>query len=313
MKTGFHPTSVCGVFGATLAAARLRGLTETPTTYALGIAGSMASGLFEYLSDGSTTKAVNAGWAAHGGVLAALLAEAGGDGPVTVLEGRFGVFATHFRLEFRGSLGDEWGLGTRWETPAISFKPYPACHFIHTALDVARSLLDDGLDPLELDDVLVAVPEPAVPLVLEPWPDKIRPRTPFDAKFSLPYSLAAMFLRGEVGIDTYAPAAIADDQVLDLAARVRYEIEEFPSYPTALPARVTVTTRDGERLTRVRPEGSSHAPIDQAKIVSKYRVNAELALSSSDALELESALLGLEEHVDLSSALASIRRAQRRC
>jgi len=272
----------------------------------------MASGLFEYLSDGSTTKAVNAGWAAHAGVLAAFLAEAGGDGPATVLEGRFGVLATHFRLDTSGSLGDEWGLGTRWETPAISFKPYPACHFIHSALDVARSLLDDGLDPLELDDVLVAVPKPAVPLVLEPWPDKIRPRTAFDAKFSLPYSLAAMFLRGEVGIDSYAPAAIADDHVLDLAARVRYEIEEFPSYPAALPARVTVRTRDGETLTRVRPEGDSQAPIDEATVLSKYRLNAELALSSSDALELESALLELEEHADLSSALAPIRRAQRR-
>lgn len=313
MKTGFHPTSVCGVFGSTLAATHLRGLAEAPTTHALGIAGSMASGLFEYLGDGSTTKAVNAGWAAHAGVLAALLAEAGGDGPATVIEGRFGVFATHFRLDSSGSLADEWGLGTRWETPAISFKPYPACHFIHSALDVARSLLDDGLDPLELDDVLVAVPKPAVPLVLEPWADKVRPRTPFDAKFSLPYSLAAMFLRGEVGINSYVPSAIADDDVLDLAARVRYEIEEFPSYPAALPARVTVRTRSGETLTRVGPDGPSQAPLAAPEVLGKFRLNAGLALTASDVRELASALLELEGRDDLSRALAPIRRAQPRC
>ncbi|MDX6469669.1 MAG: hypothetical protein QOF75_1472, partial [Gaiellaceae bacterium] len=98
MKTGFHPSSVCGVFGAALAASRLRGLDAEATTNALGIAGSMASGLFEYLANGSTAKVVNVGWAAHAGVMAAALAAAGGDGPATVLEGRFGVFGTHFRL-----------------------------------------------------------------------------------------------------------------------------------------------------------------------------------------------------------------------
>ena len=89
---GFHPTSVCGVFGATAAAARLAGLDAETTTSALGLAGSMSSGLMAYLNDGTPTKPVHAGWAAQAGVLAAQLAAHGAAGPAGVLDGRFGIF-----------------------------------------------------------------------------------------------------------------------------------------------------------------------------------------------------------------------------
>lgn len=311
MKTGFHHTSVCGIFGATVATARLRELDEGSITNALGIAGSMASGLFEYLSDGSTTKAVNAGWAAHGGVMATLLAKAGGDGPKTIIEGRFGVLATHFRLDTRDAAVD-WALSERWETPAISFKPYPACHFVHSSLDAARGMLDDGLDARDIEDVLVAIPEPAVPLVLEPHEDKIRPRTPFDAKFSLPYSLATMLLRGEVGIESYMLSAIQDADVLELATRVRYEVEAFDAYPAVLPARVSIATSDGGLLTRVAPDGLVEQPVARSEVIAKFRANAELALPGSAVDQLEASLLDLEQISDLSDALAPVRQALER-
>ena len=85
-ERGFHPTAVCGIFGATAAAARLGGLDRTPPTSALGIAGSMASGLFAYLDDGTPTKPIHPGWAAHGALLAARLAAHGAEGPPGVLE-----------------------------------------------------------------------------------------------------------------------------------------------------------------------------------------------------------------------------------
>jgi 2-methylcitrate dehydratase PrpD len=308
MKTGFHPTSVCGVFGAALAAARLRGLDGEATKNALGIAGSMASGLFEYLADGSTAKVVNAGWAAHAGVMAAALAAAGGDGPATVLEGRFGVFATHFRLSDPAT--SDWELGARWELPSIAFKPYPACHFVHSALDAARGLLADGLDPARIAEVLVAVPEAAVPLVLEPREHKLRPRSPFDAKFSLPYSLATMLVRGAVGLAAYRPDAIADEDVLRMAARVEYVVERFPDYPAVLPTRLTVRSRDGDEVTRLAPEGSAPTRLTADEVRAKFLANAALGLEPADALELESALLSIDDRHDLHDALAPLRRAR---
>ena len=80
-RRGFHATGVCGVFGATVAAARLLRLDAAATTWALGIAGSFAPGLLEFLGDGSSTKRLHAGGAARAGVEAALLAAAGATGP----------------------------------------------------------------------------------------------------------------------------------------------------------------------------------------------------------------------------------------
>src|SRR5207248_7891731 len=71
---GFHPTGVAGVFGATMAAARLLGLSVDQSATALGIAGTMAAGSLEYLSDGAWTKRLNPGWAGHTGITAAQLA-----------------------------------------------------------------------------------------------------------------------------------------------------------------------------------------------------------------------------------------------
>ena len=133
---GFHPTAVCGVFGATACAARLGGLDAGRATSALGIAGSLASGLFAYLEDGTPTKPIHPAWAAHGGLVAARLAAHGAEGPPSIFEGKFGLY--HAFLGARGrrdrpgvQLAD---LGTRWETLRIAFKPYPACHFMHGAV-----------------------------------------------------------------------------------------------------------------------------------------------------------------------------------
>ena len=62
--TGFHTTGVAGALGATMAAATTMQLDPARTADALGIAGSMASGLLEFLADGATVKRLHAGWAA---------------------------------------------------------------------------------------------------------------------------------------------------------------------------------------------------------------------------------------------------------
>jgi len=310
METGFHPTSVCGVFGATAAAARLRGLTADQTAHALGIAGSFAGGLFEYLGDGAATKSVHGGWAAHAGVSAAALAACGGDGPAGVLEGRFGLYATHFRLDERDALGADWELGTRWETPAMSFKPYPACHFIAGALDAARLLLADGLEADAIEQVVVAVPVAAVPLVCEPRASKLRPRTPFEAKFSLPYSLASLLVHGSLDVATYRPERLLDERVLALAERIRHQVEDFPHYPDVLPARVTVTRHDGGVVSELSPDGPLAPPFTDDDVRRKFRGNAALALTETDLGALEAGLSRVENARDLHDLLGPLRRAR---
>ena len=297
---GFHPTPIAGIFGATAASARLAGADLATTVSAFGIAGSMASGLFAYLDDGTATKPIHAGWAAHAGILAVRLAAAGAEGPPRVLDGRYGLFDAFIgRIpDLEHALAD---LGSRWETPRIAYKPYPACHFCHGVLGAAATL---ELRPEDVSEIVAAVPRGAVDVVLEPYAAKLEPRTPYEAKFSLPYSLAAMIVHGTVGTGTYTHEAIADPSVRALAARVRYEVKEFPS---SFGGGVTATLGDGRVLEAefMQPIGAPERPLRDAAVVEKFRDNAGLALRIEDVAILEQTIVDLER-LDSLAALARV-------
>jgi 2-methylcitrate dehydratase PrpD len=305
-RRGFHPTAICGIFGATAAAARLGGLSHAETASALGIAGSMASGLFAYLDDATATKPIHPAWAAHGALVAARLASLGAEGPPGVLEGRFGLYHAFVdeRVDLEPQLAD---LGERWETPRIAFKAFPACHFIHGSLGATASL--GQVDPDEVEEILVTVPEAGVSLVLEPAESKVAPRTDYEGKFSLQYSTAAMLVHGRVGLATYTPDALADERVLGLARKVRYETKEYASYPAAFPGGVRIALRNGETLEADLPHqlGAPENPMTAEQVRDKFRENAALAGGSFEPLE--EAVLDLEHRDDLHAVLSQIGRA----
>jgi 2-methylcitrate dehydratase PrpD len=305
-ERGFHPTAICGIFGATAAAARLGEFSAGDAASALGIAGSMASGLFAYLDDATATKPIHPAWAAHGALLAARLVAHGAEGPPGVLEGRFGVFHAFLdtRIDLEPQLAD---LGERWETPRIAFKAYPACHFIHGSLG-ATATLCDSVDAGEIEEVVVTVPEAGVSLVLEPAASKVAPRNDYEGKFSLQYSTAAMLVHGRVGLATYTPEALADPQVLDLARKVRYETKEYASYPAAFPGGVRILLRDGRALEADLPHqlGAPGNPMSPQQVREKFRENAALAGSGFDRLE---EILALEEVADVRGLLTAERVA----
>jgi len=287
---GWHATAVCGSFAAATAAGRCAGLDQARLTAALGIAGSCASGVMEFLEDGSAVKRLHPGWAGHAGAVAATLAEAGVTGPATIFEGRFGFYAT-----FVGKppdLGPFDTLGREWETLAVAFKPYPCCHYNHAYLDGALELrAREAIDAASIASIECGVPAGQVPIVCEPAASKARPRTTYEAQFSLPFSVAAAFVDGSVGIDTYSPARLADARVLALAARVRYVVDRDSRFPAVFPGRVRVVLHDG-RTVEARVD-DARAP-DRAAIVAKYRANAARALPVHRVAELEAAILPFE-------------------
>ncbi|MHB8489379.1 MAG: MmgE/PrpD family protein [Candidatus Dormibacteria bacterium] len=312
-QRGFHPTSVCGIFGATAAAARLQGLDSATTVNAIGIAGSMASGLFAYLTDGSQTKPIHPGWAAHSGIMATRLAANGATGPAAVFEGRFGLFPA-FTGNDHAPLEEQFAdLGTRWETPRIAFKPFPACHFVHACLEaLAEVMVDPDFDANDLGEIVTLVPADAVPLVLEPVSAKLAPRTGYDAKFSLQYALGAMLVDGRVDVATYAEDRITDPRILGIARHVTYRVVDFPTYPAAFPGGVIVTTKSGRRFEVEVPyqRGDEHNPMSEADVREKFRANALMALDPELAAAQADALLHLEEFDDLRGALHALTRAR---
>ena len=175
-KAGFHPTAVFGAMGAAAGVAAALRLDRKQTVDALGIAGSMASGIIEYLAEGAWTKRMHAGWAAQSGLRAALMARAGFSGPRTVFEGTHGLFHGFAHTtdgNYDALLGD---FGTRWVTETLAFKPYPCGTMTHPYIDCARRLAARGIKPEDIADIVCDVGEGTVHRLWEPLAAKQKPR-----------------------------------------------------------------------------------------------------------------------------------------
>ena len=269
---GFHASGVCGAFASTLAAARLMSLDEKTTENALGIAGSFASGSLEFLADGTSTKQIHPGWAAHGGILAARLAAAGATGPATILEGGNGLFRSYTgqTVDAERITGT---LGRTWETGRITIKPYPACQLSHASLDALR---ETGVRADEVESVTLLVPADSVPIVCEPAATKLVPRTAYEAKFSLQWCAATLLVDGRLGIDSFEPGRLARPEVLDLATRIAYLSDDTGLAAAAAGGKAEVrlrngSTRNGEvSVSRGGPE----RPLTLDQLMEKFRLNA---------------------------------------
>src|SRR5882757_8272248 len=190
-KAGFHPTSVLGAMAATLGVSAALGLDRKQTVVALGIAGSMAGGIIEYLAEGAWTKRLHAGWAARIGLHAARIGREGFIGPRTVFEGVHGLFngfAHTTEGDYAVLTGD---FGTRWVTDTLAFKPYPCGTMAQPYIDCARRLAARGVKAEDVADIVCEVAEGTVHRLWEPLADKQRPPNGYAAKFATPYLLAA--------------------------------------------------------------------------------------------------------------------------
>ena len=203
---GFHGTSVCGVFGATAVAGKLMGLNPEQMMRAFGIAGSLASGIIEYLGDGSSVKRFHPGWAAMSGVSAATYAAHGVEGPHYVFEGEHGLYNSFIPGEAVDFDELTRGLGEEWYIRDIAFKLYPMCHFLHAFADCVLDL--QRAHSIRAEDVSAIrcyISPDQTHIVCEPALHKLTPRSPYEAKFSIYYSLAIALIDGEISIGTYTP------------------------------------------------------------------------------------------------------------
>ena len=234
---GFQVTSVAGALAAALAAAEINGLTEDATLAALGISLSQACGVLEFLTNGSSVKSLHPGWAAHAGMVAAALAEAGMTGPETSLEGRFGLFRQfaddpQAAERFSRSLED---LGATWHLRGAAFKFYPCCHYLHPFIEAA-GLLAERVRIGEGERILCRVPAGAAPVICEPWEAKQAPATPHAARWSLPLVVAARIVEGAIDLGSFErPASAA---VLALAKRISWEPLAGARFPERFEAQV---------------------------------------------------------------------------
>src|SRR5579863_7830783 len=275
-KAGFHPTAIFGAMGAAAGVGAALGLGAKQIVDALGIAGSMAGGIIEYLAEGAWTKRLHAGWAAQSGIRAALLARQGFVGPRTVFEGVHGLFhgfAHTTQGNYEALTGD---FGTRWVTDTLAFKPYPCGTMTHPYIDCARRLAARGIEPEAITQIVCEVAEGTVHRLWEPLAGKQHPGNGYGAKSSSPYCIAAGFVRGNVGLDAFSDTAVREPAVVALAAKVSYRIDPDNPYPNEFTGHIRLTLADGSVIEERQPHlrGGAHEPLTRTDIEEKLALNA---------------------------------------
>lgn len=311
---GFHPTGIAGAFGATIAAGLLFCLEPEELVAAQGIAGSMASGLLEFLEEGTWTKRMHPGWAAHAGLTAASLAGSGFTGPSAVYEGRFGLYATHLGTRELPLDGIVEGLGERWEILNVAIKPYPACHFVHSFIDAALEVRASAeFQVADVERITCKIAAEEIQTVFEPIENKHRPKTTYDAQFSVPFVVASALLLGRrLGIQDFDEESMADERILELAEKIGYEEDPASGFPEHFSGEVAVRLRDG-RVVSHREQinrGAAGKPLSRAEIREKFDLNTSTKLSKHQAGEVAKRVDNLDELASIKELTSVLRVEQ---
>ncbi|RXZ36769.1 MmgE/PrpD family protein [Oxalobacteraceae bacterium CAVE-383] len=274
-KAGFHPTAVMGTLAAAAGVAAALRLDAGQTASAIGIAGSMASGIIEYLAEGTSTKRMHAGWSAQAGIRAALMARGGFAGPRTVLEGTHG-----FYKAFAPSRAPDYsllmnGFGQEWVMQTIAFKPYACGTMTQPYIDCAIGLAERGVKAEDIRDIVCKVGEGTVHRLWETLAVKHRPPTPYAAKFSTPFCMAVGFFDRRAGFSQFTEARVRDEAVLSLAAKIRYEIDPANEYPKNFTGHLRAAMNDGgvEEVSQPHMRGGARDPLSQQELQEKFADN----------------------------------------
>lgn len=300
-KAGFHPTAVFGVMGAVAGIGAAMRLPEKQLVDAFGIAGSLASGIIEYLADGSWTKRMHPGWAAQSGYRAIRLAMGGFQGPRTVFEGEHGFFhgfANTLDGDFEAMMD---GFGQSWIWTTIAFKPYACGTMSHPYIDCAREFRKKRIDPESIERIECETAEGIVHRLWEPLDMKRAPPNSYAAKFSVPYAIAAGILRDDAGLGEYDEDVVKSPELVRLAGKVSYVVDPANPYPNRFTGHVRVTLKNGEVHEHRQDffKGGVDRPLSDADLRRKFSANCEYGgLSKAGAEEMADSIATLFDQAE---------------
>jgi 2-methylcitrate dehydratase PrpD len=291
---GFHAPGITGVFGSAVAAAKLLHLDVATMVRALGIGGSLGSGLLAFAKAGSggMVKRLHMGRAAEGGILAAALAQKGFEGPDGILEGKFGYLDVYARNGDPALLVD--GLGRRWETLTTAFKAFP-CHItaqapVMTLLGLMREHRIASADIASL--ALYASKKVLSHHVIT------APRDASTAQYSVPYCLALTMFRNPGDPQAFLEDPSQNPDILAMAKRIDVQLNEGSGATDDLLCRMEITLRDGRTVAADgRYDNASMGPIAE-------RLKAKFLLLSGFDEDRSRRLLERLDHVESHSVAA---------
>jgi 2-methylcitrate dehydratase PrpD len=275
---GYHTTPTCGVFGATVAAARLMKLGSEELVSALGLAGAQASGLMEMYGP-SMQKRFNPGPAARNGVTAAVMAKLGFTGAATIFDGERG-FCRAFTDKF--DLGElTKGLGKDYPV-YMEYKGYSCARPIHNAIDCALNIRKQLKEPVSAITEITMQRHPA-------WAHyhlNTEPKTYHEAQVSLPYSVAVALIEGAALLPQYQDSKLSEPEILRLSRMIK--VVPDPSLPRGVSCLMTLRTKGGAELKSQvdHPRGSIENPMSPEEMSNKVHMLADDVIGSGTVDEL---------------------------
>jgi len=301
-----------GSIGAATACAKLLKLDLAKTRMALGIAANFACGLSA--NHGSMVSGMAAGNACRNGVVAALMAQEGITANPNIIEAKNGFYDTlvgrdHYDAErMVESLGNPFYI----ESPGIGLKKYPSCYHTHRALDGVFQLLGEHrLSDKEVAEVDVGTSERAMRVL-----SFSEPETPYQAKYSMPYCIAAAVVDHQVTLETFTDRKFEDRNIVEARKKVHLSFPDVPIWPglaDVVPDTefvgnpVTIRTTDGQSYSaRVDiPRGDPALPLTDDELQSKYRDCARSQLRPDDLERSVSIVMELQRVADIGTLMAT--------
>jgi 2-methylcitrate dehydratase PrpD len=243
---GWHLTPLYGFLAAAGVAGRILGLDEDKLVNALGIAYHQCSGNGQCVTEGALTKRMGPGFAARGGIAAALMAEKGITGARDCLEGEVGLYNLYHKGEYdpKPLTAD---LGKHFAGINVTMKPYPCCKGTHNYVDVALALVNNH--DIKAEDVqeITIFCQDETNFLLSPLEKRSRPENPVDSQFSIPWAVAVVIARGRAGIGDFTEEAIQSSDILDITIKMRIEVDaSLRGLRGTEPAKIGVTTKQGQ-------------------------------------------------------------------
>jgi 2-methylcitrate dehydratase PrpD len=282
---GSHSTSTIGHFASAAACAKLLSLDEQQTVYALGIAGTQASGLKRVF--GTMCKPFHAGRASQVGLMSALLAGEGFTSAEDILEGSQGFFDV-LGGEVKESVVST--MGVTWNVEDLAQKYHASCHATHSPIEAVLNLIEkERIRKQDIQFIKVFVSQLALDIA-----GKIEPLTGSDGKFSIPYCIANALLRIDTGQSAFTDQQVRDPEILNYMKRITLQLDDKFSY---FESRIEVKTISGEAYAGMFDVFKDIPSLETKKAkVGKKFLNLCLPLLGKEKLEeLKSSILSLEK------------------
>lgn len=275
----FVRTGTLGFFGATVAAAKMLGLSFPQFVDALGIAYAQVSTTLQSNIDGALVKRMHPAFGVHAGILSCQLAQKGITGARGVLEGRFG----YMNLYERGCFNRDQifkDLGSRWEVQSIGVKQYPCARDTHAAVDAACEFHREGVDPRHIAEVLITMPDAAFRVSSKPY-DAISGHAVVEAILSGAYCTSVAFHRGFIDLDDFTEERLNDPDIVALARKTRVVMDEHAAPKLKMPQTVQITLDDGRVLSKTCHvlKGHSTNMLTAEEVERKFRHCCEHAVT----------------------------------